>query len=333
MKKISILGAGTWGAALAKTLASDASSEKQVTLWSALPDEIELLRRTRRHPKLDGMVLPENILYSTDLKEVCLSPDIIVFAVPSVFVRETARKVSPYLHAGQILLDAAKGLEKGTHLTLCEVIEEEINRDGIAVVAFSGPTHAEEVAMGVPTAIVAASENDIAATEIQHTFSCESLRVYRNSDRKGVEICGALKNIIALAAGISDGIGCGDNTKAAIITRGMAEIKRLGLSLGCSESTFSGLAGIGDLVVTCTSRHSRNNRAGFLIGKGYSAEEAVREVGMVVEGLNALPAALALSDACGVELPICEAVDSIICGRLSTSEAMNALMTRALKAE
>lgn len=338
MSNIVILGAGTWGTALARCLSN---GENSVTLWSAFENEIKALRETRRHPNLDDMVLPDNIELSTNLENSIKGKDIIVFAVPSPFVRETVKKVACFISEGQILVDVAKGLEAGSHKTLSEVISDELSLNErtrnfsspTSIVALSGPTHAEEVARDIPSAIVAASENMHAAELVQRVFSNDFLRVYTNSDIRGIELSGALKNIIALAAGISAGLGNGDNTKAALITRGMAEITRLGCKMGCSHGTFESLAGIGDLVVTCTSAHSRNNRAGFLIGKGYTAEAATKEIGMVVEGLNALPAAIELSSLYNVELPICEAVYRIVNGEISAEHALNLLMHRKLKAE
>ena len=331
MKSVTILGSGTWGTALASMLAKE--SECSVTLWSAFEEEIEQLRSSHHHTKLEGLIIPDALNFGTDISTVCKNADIIVFAVPSPFVRETARKAAPFIKSNAIIVDVAKGLEKGTHMTLSEVIEDEIGGEKGGIVALSGPTHAEEVAIGLPTAIVAASENISAAETVQRLFSNGYFRVYTNSDIKGIEICGAMKNIIAIAAGISEGLGYGDNAKAAIITRGMAEISRLGVAMGCSEKTFESLAGIGDLVVTCTSRHSRNNRAGFLIGKGYSAEEAAKQIGMAVEGLNALPAAIEFAKAYDTELPICATLSKVICGELHAKDALSQLMTRNLKSE
>ena len=325
------MGAGTWGTALANMLASGGND---VTLWSALPSEIEVMSETHIHPKLEGVVLSDLIKYETDMKKAVQGSGIVILSVPSPYVRLTARALSACLgDETVIIVDVAKGLEKGTHKTLTEVIRDEIPNEKISLVALSGPTHAEEVAVCLPTLIVAASENAEAAERIQREFSNGYFRVYTNSDVKGIELCGALKNIIALAAGISSGLGYGDNARAAVITRGMAEITRLGVKLGCSHRTFESLAGIGDLVVTCTSAHSRNNRAGYLIGKGLSAEDAVREVGMVVEGLNALPAAMELSEKYDAELPICSVVDRIVKGSISPAEALECLMLRDLKAE
>ena len=330
MSNISVLGAGTWGIALATALATNGHN---VTVWSAIAEEIHLLSQIRTHKNLPGMRVPPQVSFTLDIGNACEGADLIVFAVPSVFVAETARKAAEYILDGTVIADVAKGLEERTHMTLTEVIDREVGAGRTRLVALSGPTHAEEVALRLPTTIVAASRDEEAAKFVQNVFSNDFIRVYTNDDIKGIELSGALKNIIALAAGISNGLGYGDNAKAAIVTRGIAEITRLGVRMGCKFETFSGLAGIGDLVVTCTSQHSRNNRAGYLIGKGYSAKEAVAQVGMVVEGLNALPAAIDLSRSVGVELPICEAVYSVVTGKISVSEILPHLMERKLKSE
>ena len=330
MSNISVLGAGTWGIALATALATNGHN---VTVWSAIAEEIHLLSQIRTHKNLPGMRVPPQVNFTLDIGSACVGSDLVVFAVPSVFVAETARKAAEYIHDGTVIADVAKGLEERTHMTLTEVIDREVGAGRTRLVALSGPTHAEEVALRLPTTIVAASRDEEAAKFVQNVFSNDFIRVYTNDDIKGIELSGALKNIIALAAGISNGLGYGDNAKAAIVTRGIAEITRLGVRMGCKFETFSGLAGIGDLVVTCTSQHSRNNRAGYLIGKGYSAKEAVAQVGMVVEGLNALPAAIDLSRSVGVELPICEAVYSVVTGKISVSEILPHLMERKLKSE
>ena len=330
MSNISVLGAGTWGIALATALATNGHN---VTVWSAIAEEIHLLSQIRTHKNLPGMRVPPQVSFTLDIGNACEGTDLIVFAVPSVFVAETARKAAEYIHDGTVIADVAKGLEERTHMTLTEVIDREVGAGRTRLVALSGPTHAEEVALRLPTTIVAASRDEEAAKFVQNVFSNDFIRVYTNDDIKGIELSGALKNIIALAAGISNGLGYGDNAKAAIVTRGIAEITRLGVRMGCKFETFSGLAGIGDLVVTCTSQHSRNNRAGYLIGKGYSAKEAVAQVGMVVEGLNALPAAIDLSRSVGVELPICEAVYNVVTGKISVSEILPHLMERKLKSE
>ena len=330
---IAVLGAGTWGMALARMLSVNGH---EVTVWSALPHEIEQYARDRVHPNLPGMTIPQEIVFTGDIQEACQGKKIVLFAVPSVYVRSTAKLAASFVTKEQILVDVAKGLEPDTLMTMSQVIEDELVRAGapdVPVVALSGPTHAEEVALDLPTAIVAASRYSEAAAFVQQVFTNRAMRVYTNGDVLGVELCGALKNIIALAAGISAGLGFGDNAKAALITRGLSEIHRLGLCLGCREETFSGLAGVGDLIVTATSRHSRNNRAGFLIGSGKSAEEAKREVGMVVEGINAIPAAIALSKRCGVEMPITFAVSRIVAGRQSPREAVEELMGRRKRDE
>jgi len=334
-KQIGVLGAGTWGMALARLLYMNGHG---VTVWSALPEEIERLSATRMHPNLPGMTVPEEIGFTTELETACRGKDILLFAVPSVFVRQTARKAAPFMPDGQIIVDVAKGIEPDTLLTMTEVIREEVCRDGrhgnVKLVALSGPTHAEEVALDMPTSIVSACQDMEVAELVQDVFmqslrdSASCMRTYTNSDVLGVELCGALKNIVALAAGISTGLGYGDNAKAALITRGMAEITRLGLAMGCSEQTFGGLAGIGDLIVTATSQHSRNNHCGVLLGQGMKAEDAIREVGMVVEGINALPAAMQLAERFGVDMPIVTGVNAVVQGLMSPADMGNALMTR-----
>lgn len=327
-KKIAVVGAGTWGMALTRMLSN---SGHEVTVWSALPAEIEELEKTRRQKNLPNMEIPEKVVFTKNLEQACLEKDILLFAVPSVFVRSTAKKASTIVPEGQIIVDVAKGIEPDTLMTMSEVISSEIPQ--AKVVALSGPTHAEEVAKDLPTTIVAAYEDISVAEVVQNIFTNPVMRVYTNSDVKGVELCGALKNIIALAAGISAGLGYGDNTKAALITRGLAEIERLGVKMGCLPETFSGLAGMGDLIVTATSKHSRNNRCGYLIGQGYDAKEAVKQVGMVVEGINALPAALKLADKYGVEMPITQAVDVIVNHGGDPKDALHGLMGRESKTE
>ena len=328
---IGVLGAGTWGIALARMLSR---SGHAVTVWSALPEEVKNLSETRRHPNLPDVVIPEEIVFTEDAETAMRGAEIVLFVVPSVFVRATAERVRAFLKPGQIVADAAKGLEADTLMTMTEVLRDALGCAGRnPLVALSGPTHAEEVSRDLPTTIVAASEDPAAAARVQRVFSNAAMRVYTNGDVRGVELCGALKNIIALAAGISTGLGFGDNAKAALITRGLAEIRRMGTRLGCREETFSGLAGVGDLIVTATSRHSRNNRAGELIGRGRTAEEAKREVGMVVEGINALPGALALAKQCGVVMPITFATNRVVTGRQSARDAVLQLMGRAHRDE
>ena len=327
--KIGVLGAGTWGMALARMLCV---SGHDVEVWSALPEEIEQLSATRRQVNLPDMVIPDEIRFTYSIGEACSGKDILLFAVPSVYVRETSRAAAPFIKDGQVIVDVAKGIEPDTLMTMTEIILSEMEVKVFAV-ALSGPTHAEEVAKDLPTTIVAAHEDIIVAEKVQVVFSNPVMRVYTNTDVKGIELCGALKNIMALASGIAMGLGYGDNTKAAIITRGLAEIQRLGLKMGCRQETFAGLAGMGDLIVTATSLHSRNNRCGYLIGQGRTPEEAVKEVGMVVEGINAIPAALELADRYEVEMPIAEAVDGIINHGRDPRAVVRELMGRDSKTE
>ena len=334
MARIGVLGAGTWGMALARMLCN---SSHEVTVWSALEKEVEEYSRTRKHPNLPGMTIPAQIGFTPAIGEAVADKDIVLFAVPSVFVRSTAALAAPFLPDGQIIVDVAKGIEPDTLMTLTEVIADAALKvcpdKKLRLVALSGPTHAEEVALDLPTTIVSASPDQEAAEYVQDVFMNTCLRVYTNTDVRGTELCGAMKNIIALAAGISAGLGYGDNTKAAIITRGMAEITRLGRKMGCEEGTFYGLAGIGDLIVTATSVHSRNNRAGYLMGQGCSAEEAKQQVGMVVEGINALPAAMELSARYQVDMPICCGVDDIVNHGASARDVVHRLMERPKKRE
>lgn len=327
--KIGVLGAGTWGTALARMLSLDGN---EIVVWSAIEKEVKELSQKRRHPNLMGMKIPDSITFTSDIAEAASNMDIVVFAVPSVYVRSVAGKAKPYLSRETIIVDVAKGIEFETLKTMTEIIEDELG-EGFSLVALSGPTHAEEVAKDLPTTIVASSKNEAAAERVQQVFSNSAMRVYTNSDIRGVELCGALKNIIALAAGISTGLGYGDNAKAAIITRGAAEMARLGIAMGCDASTFYGLAGVGDLIVTCTSIHSRNNHAGFLIGRGHSPERAAEEVGMVVEGMNALAAAMGLSKKYNVEMPIISAVNEIVNNMANPQELVEKLMTREYKNE
>jgi len=329
MHKIGVLGAGTWGMALARMLCVNGDD---VTVWSALEDEVKDYSETRRHKNLPKMIIPDELKFTADIEEVCKDKDLLVFAVPSVFVRQTARQANPYIHDGQLIVDVAKGIEPKTYKTMTEVIADELTSD-VSLVALSGPTHAEEVSIDLPTTIVAACEDIKMAEKVQDIFMNPVMRVYTNTDVKGVEICAALKNIIALASGISAGLGYGDNAKAAIITRGLAEMRRLGAKLGCLDDTFSGLAGMGDLIVTATSVHSRNNRCGYLIGQGYSPEEAVKQVGMVVEGINAIPAAMSMAKEYGVEMPIVTAVDAVINHGADPAETVAKLMGRKKKSE
>ncbi len=331
--KIGVLGAGTWGMALARMLAND---DYEVMVWSAIESEIDELSANRVHKNLPGMVIPESIIFTKKIEEVCTDKEILLFAVPSVYVRSTSEKARPYIPDGQIIVDVAKGIEAATLFTMSQVIGDVLNdgaHDHVKIVALSGPTHAEEVAKDMPTTIVSACKDEAAAKKVQDIFMNTCMRVYTNDDVLGIELCGALKNIIALASGISTGLGNGDNAKAAIITRGMVEMTRLGLAMGARQETFTGLAGVGDLIVTATSMHSRNNRCGILIGQGVKPAEAVKQVGMVVEGVNALPAAMRLIDKYKIEMPITQMVNAIVNEEIDPRSAISALMQRDKKNE
>ena len=325
MTKIGVLGAGTWGMALARMLCV---SGNEVTVWSALEKEIDEFSATRRHPNLPGMVIPEEVIFTKQIEEVCRDKEILLFAVPSPFVRATARKAAPYIQNHQVIVDVAKGIEADTLFTMTEIIADELKNPAVKLVALSGPTHAEEVAKDLPTTIVSACRDISVARRVQAVFGNTCMRVYTNADVMGVELCGAMKNIVALASGVALGLGYGDNTKAALITRGMAEITRLGTAMGCNSQTFYGLAGVGDLIVTATSVHSRNNRCGMLLGQGVAPQEAIRQVGMVVEGINALPAAMRLAEKYQVEMPIVAAVNSVVNEGADPREAVAKLMRR-----
>jgi len=325
MTKIGVLGAGTWGMALARMLCV---SGHEVTVWSAIEREVDEFSATRRHPNLPGMVIPEELKFTKDIAEVCGDKEILLFAVPSPFVRATARKAAPYIKDDQIIVDVAKGIEADTLLTMTGIIADELKNANVKLVALSGPTHAEEVAKDLPTTIVSACEDMTVAKRVQEVFGNTCMRVYTNDDVLGVELCGAMKNIMALASGVALGLGYGDNTKAALITRGMAEITRLGIAMGCKPQTFYGLAGIGDLIVTATSVHSRNNRCGLLLGQGVAPQDAVKQVGMVVEGINALPAAMKLAAKYQVEMPLAMAVNAVVNEGADPKEAVAKLMAR-----
>lgn len=330
--KITVAGAGTWGTALGRILAL---KNLDVCIWSRFQEELDLLKSTRKHPNLGDAVIPDSVSFTTEISTAATDADYLIMAVPSVYTRETIKDFAPYVDRKTILISAAKGIESTTLMTLSEVIGDEMNQAGKknTVVALSGPTHAEEVARDLPTLIVCACEDTDAAVKVQQLFDGTCIRPYVNPDARGVQICGALKNVEALAVGIARGLGYGDNTCAAMITRGMEEIRRLGLAMGCREKTFFGLAGIGDLIVTATSQHSRNNRAGYLIGQGKTVEEAVSEIGMVVEGMNALPAAIALCEKFHMDMPLINAVRSVVIDHAQPSDVVRELMNRSLKTE
>lgn len=323
MAKVGVIGAGSWGIALSFLLHNNGH---EVTVWSALPEEIRELREKREHHTLPGLILPEDMVFTEDLETAMKDQDLLVTAVPSVYVRGTAEKMRPFLRKGQIVVNVAKGIEEKTLNTLSQVLEEEL--PGADVAVLSGPSHAEEVSRGLPTTCVAGARSRKTAEYIQSLFMSEVFRVYTSPDVLGIELGGALKNVIALAAGIADGLGYGDNTKAALITRGIAEIARLGTAMGGKFETFCGLSGIGDLIVTCASMHSRNRRAGILIGKGYTMEEAMKEVQMVVEGVYSAKAALALARKYYMAMPIIEQVNQVLFEGKPASEAVKELMLR-----
>ena len=332
--KIGVIGAGTWGVALARMLTN---SSHDVIVWSAIEEEIRELESTRVHKNLPGATIPKATAFTTELKDATVGKDILLLAVPSVYVRATVARLAEFVSDSQIIVNVAKGIEENTLYTMTEVIKDELKKyssaKGVKLIALSGPTHAEEVARDLPTTIVSACEDEDVAKTVQDVFMNTCMRVYTHFDVLGVELSGALKNIIALATGISTGLGFGDNTKAALITRGIAEIRRLGLKMGCHDQTFAGLAGIGDLIVTATSEHSRNNRCGKLIGSGVEPKEAIKQIGMVVEGINALPAAVALAKKYEVEMPITETAYDVIFGGIDPKSAVLKLMTRDKKAE
>lgn len=327
MAKITILGSGGFGIGLAVMFDRNGHD---VTVWSAFENEIEDIRRDGEHKiKLPGVKIPETVKLTADMG--CISGcEIVLFGIPSPFIRDVAHKASEYITKDMIVVNTGKGLENGSLKLISDVLAEEIPH--APVVILSGPSHAEEVAIGVPTTIVAASENTQAAAFIQDTLSSNVFRIYINEDVVGCELGGALKNIIALCAGICDGLGYGDNTKAALMTRGINEISRLGVAMGASFSTFSGLTGIGDLIVTCTSMHSRNRRAGILIGQGVAPDEAVKIVG-TVEGYNCCKVAIELARKVGVSMPITEQLNDVLFNKKNVRDALGSLMTRPKKSE
>lgn len=329
MAKISVLGAGSWGTALSLLLHNNGHS---VRLWSALKDEVEMLRTKREHEsKLPGVHLPEDIEITWDLESCLKDPDVAVLAVPSPFTRSTSAQMAPYVKEGQIIVNVAKGVEENTLMTLSQIISQEIPQANVCVL--SGPSHAEEVGKGIPTTCVVSAETRETAEYLQGIFMSPVFRVYTTPDILGVELGGALKNVIALAAGAADGLGYGDNTKAALITRGIAEIARLGTKMGARMETFYGLSGMGDLIVTCASVHSRNRKAGYLIGKGCTMKEAMDEVKMVVEGVYSAKAARSLAEKYEVEMPIIEEVNKVLFEDKKAADAVRDLMVRDKKVE
>jgi len=321
--KITVLGSGGWGTALALLLTDNGHD---VTLWSHSARRSALLEQARENPRLPGVPLPEALHLSAALDSLRES-GAVVMATPSFAVRETARMAAPLLREDAVVVSAAKGVERDTALCMTQVIEEELGGKG-RVAALSGPSHAEEVGRRAPTGCVAASRDMAAAELVQDVFMSPRFRVYTNSDVLGVELGAALKNVLALCCGVSDGMGLGDNTKALLMTRGMTEMARLGVALGGRKETFAGLSGMGDLIVTCTSMHSRNRRCGILIGEGKNAQEAMEQVGAVVEGYFAALSACQLSEKMGVEMPICQCAYDVLYRGESAGHALENLMTR-----
>ncbi len=328
MASIGILGAGSWGTALAVLLGNKGH---QVALWSHREEAARRLARDRENEKLPGVKIPEPVDITWDLEKALKNRDVLVLAVPSSQMRSTCRRIASGTETGQILVSVSKGIEDGTFATMTDMIREEI--PGADAAVLSGPSHAEEVGRGLPTTCVVGASSEKTAKYLQDVFMSPVFRVYISPDILGIELGGALKNVIALAAGIADGLGYGDNTKAALITRGIAEIARLGMKMGGRLETFSGLTGIGDLIVTCASVHSRNRRAGVLIGQGYTMEEAMKEVNMVVEGVFSTKAAVALARKYQVELPIIEQVSQVLFEGKSPRDAVSTLMLRDQKIE
>ena len=329
MSKISLLGAGTWGSALAILLSGNGHD---VTIWTKIEKEAKDLAENRNNLRnLPGAVLPETVKITLDMEEACKDRDLIVMAVASPYIRQTAKEAAPFIRKGQILVNVSKGIEDRTLYTLSQVIKEEIPQADVAVL--SGPSHAEEVSRGVPTTVVVGAETKVTARFVQDIFMNDIFRVYTSPDITGIELGGSLKNVIALAAGIVDGLGFGDNTKAALMTRGMAEISRLGIQMGGKMETFAGLSGFGDLFVTCTSKHSRNWNAGYLMGQGKTMEEAMQQVNQVVEGVNSARAALELANRHGVEMPIVEQINLLLFEKKSAKDALSDLLMRDRRKE
>lgn len=324
MEKICVLGAGSWGSALALVLAKKGY---EVSMWTLNEEQAKKINKTKENiDYLPGVLFPNNITVTTNIEESVKNSKIIVLAVPSQAIRSVSASIRPFVNKEQILVDVAKGLEKGTGLRLSEVCKEELPKN--PYVTLSGPSHAEEVAKDIPTTVVVASENLAIAQIVQDIFMSPKFRVYTNPDIVGVELGGALKNIIAFGAGVCDGLGLGDNAKAALMTRGIREIGRLGLAMGANPSTFAGLSGIGDLIVTCTSMHSRNRRAGILIGQGKTLDETLKEVKMVVEGITATEVAYKVAKELNIDMPITNAIYSVLHEGASAKEVVIELMMR-----
>lgn len=328
MRKIAIIGSGSWGAALGIYLANNGN---EVKLWSFSEDEKNMINNEKKCVFLPKAVIPDNVLCSSDFEEVLSGAEIILHVTPSKFVRSTLKQYKNFVKEDQIIVMCSKGFESETLLTLDEVIEEEL--PNIKYGILSGPSHAEEVSLDIPTALVIASDNDEVKEKVIEIFKSSKMRLYTSKDVKGVELGGALKNIIAFCAGVSVGLNLGDNTFAALATRGLVEIARLGTAMGGEEKTFYGLTGLGDLIVTCGSTHSRNRRAGEMIGKGFSIDEAKKEIGMTIESIDNIDVAYKLAQKYNVEMPIVNAVYDVLYNGLNPKTAVENLMTRTLKEE
>ena len=331
MAKISVIGSGGWGIALTILLHKN---RHDLTIWSFDKREAEELKTTRENKtKLPNILLPEDIKVTDDLKEAVDNKDVLILAVPSKAIRSVSKSLKDIIKDNQIIVNVAKGLEEDTLKTMTDIIEEELKGKNPQVAVLSGPSHAEEVGKGIPTTCVVSAHNKELSLYLQNIFMNPSFRVYTSPDMVGVEIGGALKNVIALAAGIADGLNYGDNTKAALITRGIKEISTLGVAMGGEQSTFYGLTGLGDLIVTCASMHSRNRRAGILLGQGKTLDEAIKEVNMVVEGVYSAKSALMAAKKYNVEIPIIEQVNAVLFENKNAAEAVNELMIRDKKLE
>ncbi len=329
MRKIGIIGAGSWGTALAVNLARN---NHEVTIWSIMEDEIKMLNEHREHlDKLPGVKLAESMKFTTDLESAIKGMDMLVLAVPSIFTRSTSKNMASFVEEGQVIVCVGKGIEDNTFMTITDIVEEEIPQADVAVLC--GPSHAEEVGQGLPTTVVAGAHSQKTAEFIQDTFMNETFRVYTSPDMLGMELGGSFKNVIALAAGMCDGLGFGDNTKAALIVRGISEVARLAVAMGAKPETVNGLTGVGDLIVTCQSKHSRNRKAGELMGQGMTMDQATKEVKMVVEGVYSAKAALALGKKYYVQMPIIEEVNKVLFEDKSAKEAVYDLMLREKRVE
>lgn len=333
MAKVLILGAGTWGVAIAKLLSNNGH---KVTCWARNENLIKELSEKHIHPKLTNVKLNDDIVFTNEFEKSFEDKDVVIYAVPSTGFREVAHRSIKFINSNQYLVSLTKGMEDKTLFTMSEILFDELKKENIIsdkIVVLSGPTHAEEVGKGLPSMIVSASASLSSAKYIQDLFMNEYFRVYTNSDVKGVEICAAFKNVIALASGIVAGLGYGDNMKAALITRGLAEMIRVGGVVGCNKDTFYGLAGVGDMIVTATSINSRNYNCGKLLGEGYKAKEAIDKIGMVVEGINFLPKAMSLKNKYNLDLPITNGVNDIVYNDMDAKYIATLLMTRSKKAE